>query len=175
MQIRRATVDDASGIAHIMELIVADRAYSAIDRAWTAEEQRSYLGALSTREAFHVAIADSGGIIGCQSLTRYNASLPSMAHVGEVGTWVLPEWRGHGIGRCLFEATRRCAAENAYRKLLCQVRASNSGALAFYGRIGFAECGRLRQQVVIDGRTDDEILMEFFLDGGRPEDRLEVE
>jgi RimJ/RimL family protein N-acetyltransferase len=163
IQIRRASVDDAPGIAHIMEVVAAERAYSAIDRAWTVDEQRSYLKSLTTREALHVASAESGGIIGCQGLTRYVPSLPSMAHVGEVGTWVLPEWRGRGVGRRLFEATRSCAAQQGYRKLLCQVRASNSGALAFYGRMGFVECGRLREQVIIDGRADDEIMMELFL------------
>ena len=32
-----------------------------------------------------------------------------MAHAGQLGTFVLPEWRGRGVGRALFEATRRFA------------------------------------------------------------------
>jgi ribosomal protein S18 acetylase RimI-like enzyme len=31
------------------------------------------------------------------------------------------------------------------------VRASNVPAQAFYKRLGFAECGRLRAQVIVDG------------------------
>jgi ribosomal protein S18 acetylase RimI-like enzyme len=42
------------------------------------------------------------------------------------------------------------------RKLVIQVRASNRAAQAFYKRLGFVECGRLRAQVIIDGREDDE-------------------
>ena len=36
-------------------------------------------------------------------------------------------------------------------------------AQAFYKRLGFVECGRLRAQVMIDGVEDDEIVMELFL------------
>jgi hypothetical protein len=33
----------------------------------------------------------------------------------------------------------------------------------FYTKLGFVECGRLSRQVVVDGREDDEVLMECFL------------
>jgi RimJ/RimL family protein N-acetyltransferase len=47
-----------------------------------------------------------------------------------------------------------------YRKLVIQVRGSNETALRFYGSLGFVECGRLRGQVVIDGKEDDEVILE---------------
>lgn len=162
-QIRPASIEDAKGIASVLESVVSERIHSAIDRAWTTEEQRSYLESLSGREVFHVATAASGDVIGYQSLDLYSPVLPSMAHVGQLGTFLLPEWRGHGVGQALFNATRRYAASVGYRKLVIQVRASNVPAQTFYRRVGFLECGRFRAQVIIDGRPDDEIVMEFFL------------
>jgi RimJ/RimL family protein N-acetyltransferase len=162
-QIRRATVDDAEGIARVLRSVVAERVHSAIDRAWTADQQRSYLQSLSSREAFHVAIAPSGDMIGYQSLDLYSSVLSSMAHVAQLGTFLLPEWRGRGVGQALFNATIGFAGSVGYRKLVIQVRGSNVSAQAFYKRLGFVECGRLRAQVVIDGREDDEIVMERFL------------
>ena len=162
-QIRPASIEDAKGIASVLESVVSERIHSAIDRAWTAEEQRSYLESLSGREVFHVATAASGDVIGYQSLDLYSPVLPSMAHVGQLGTFLLPEWRGHGVGQALFNATKRYAASVGYRKLVIQVRASNVPAQTFYRRVGFLECGRFRAQVIIDGRPDDEIVMEFFL------------
>ena len=162
-QIRRATVEDAEGVASVLRSVVSERVHSAIDRAWTADQQRSYLESLSSREAFHVAIAASGTIIGYQSLDLYSPVLPSMAHVGQLGTFLLPEWRGRGVGQALFNFTMPFAASVGYRKLVIQVRASNVSAQAFYKRLGFVECGRLRAQVIIDGGEDDEIVMEFFL------------
>ena len=54
-QIRKAVAGDAEGIAAVMHAVVAERVHSAIDRAWTADEERRYLASLSSREAFHVA------------------------------------------------------------------------------------------------------------------------
>jgi RimJ/RimL family protein N-acetyltransferase len=162
-QVRRATDRDAEGIARIMHAVAAERVHSAIDCAWTIEQERSHLASLSTREAFHVAIADAGNLVGCQSLELYSAFLSSMAHVAQVGTFILPTWRGQGVGQTLFQATRPFAVSAGYRKLVIQVRASNASALSFYQRLGFQECGRLRRQVVIDGKDDDEVVLELFL------------
>lgn len=146
-----------------MQVVVAERTHSAIDRAWTPDEQRAYIASLSDREALHVAIDAKGRIIGSQSIERYSTSLRSMGHVAQLGTFVLPEWRGRGVGQALFAATREFARSAGFRKIVIQVRASNRGAQEFYKRLGFVECGRFRGQVVIDGQEDDEILMETFL------------
>src|SRR5262245_35010636 len=160
VHIRKATADDAPGIASLMHAVVSERAYSAIDRAWSADEERRYLESLSSREAFHVAIAGSGEIVGSQSLELYSPVLTTMSHVAQVGTFVRPSWRGRGIGPALFAATRPFAVACGYRKIVITVRASNAAALSFYRRLGFVECGRLSKQVVIDGVEDDEVLLE---------------
>ena len=162
-RIRRATAADAGGIASVLERVVAERSYSAIDRAWTPDEQRRYLESLSSREAFHVALDADGTVIGYQSIDRYSTILRSMAHVGQLGTFLLAEWRGRGVGQSLFAATREFAQTAGYQKLVIQVRGSNAAAQSYYRRVGFVECGRLRDQVIIDGHTDDEVVMELFL------------
>src|SRR5262245_33402493 len=166
--IRRASLEDAEGIARVLDAVAGERIHSAIERAWTAAEQRTYLASLSSREAFHVAITASGHIVGYQSLDLYSPSLSSMAHVGQLGTFLLPEWRRRGVGLALFDATRRFAASTGYKKLVIQVRASNASAQAFYERLGFVQCGRLRAQVIVDGTEDDEIVMELLLSTPAP-------
>jgi RimJ/RimL family protein N-acetyltransferase len=161
--VRRASDDDAEGIATVLRAVVAERVHSAIDRAWTAEEQRRYLKSLSGREAFHVATTETGETIGYQSLDLYSPVLSSMAHVAQLGTFVTPTWRGHGVGQALFHATRRFAESAGYRKFVIQVRASNAAAQRFYRSLGFVECGRLTRQIIIDGHEDDEIIMECVL------------
>jgi len=86
-----------------------------------------------------------------------------MAHVGQVGTFLLPAWRGRGLGRTLWNATAAFARAAGYQKLLIQVRSSNVRAQSFYRSLGFAGCGRLSRQVRIDGEYDDEALMELWL------------
>lgn len=160
--IRRAGPDDAAGIVAVFEAVVGERVHSAIDRAWTADEQRAYLSSLSDREAVHVATDAADHIIGLQTIDRWSA-IGSMAHVGQIGTFVLPAWRGRGAGRELWDATAAFARAAGYRKLVIQVRASNAAAQQFYRGLGFRDCGRLSRQVVIDGVEDDELLMEWFV------------
>jgi ribosomal protein S18 acetylase RimI-like enzyme len=162
VQIRRASPMDAAAIVAVLEVIAAERIHSAIDRVWTVEQESRYLESLSPREAFHVAVDASQAIVGFQSLDLWSPHLTSMAHVGQIGTFLLPEWRGLGIGRQLWSATESFALVAGYRKLAIQVRASNNAAQAFYRRLGFQECGRLTRQVIIDGVEDDELLMELF-------------
>ena len=159
-------VEDAPGIAGVLQRVASERVHSAIERAWSVDQQSTYLASLSNREVFHVATADAGDIVGYQSLDLYSRALTSMAHVGQLGTFILPAWRGRGIGTALFQATNRFARSVAYRKFLIQVRASNGAARRFYNKLGFIECGRLTAQVTIDGLEDDEILMEYFVQAG---------
>ena len=161
--VRRAVPEDGPGTSRLLDSVVAERVYSAIDRAWNADEQRAYIQSLSEREALFVAVDDAGTIVGSQSLERYSHVLASMSHVAQLGTFVLPAWRGRGVGCALFAASSRFAVDAGYRKIVIAVRASNSSAQAFYRRLGFVACGRLRAQVILDDREDDEILMEYFL------------
>jgi ribosomal protein S18 acetylase RimI-like enzyme len=161
--IRRAVPDDAAAIVGIFEVVAAERIHSAIDRAWTIDTERRYLASLSPRECVHVAVEPGGRVVGVQVLDRWSSYLESMAHVGQAGTFVLPEWRGRRVGHLLWASTEAFAREAGYRKLVIQVRGSNLAAQGFYRQLGFRDCGLLTGQVIIDGVDDDEVLLELFL------------
>lgn len=161
--IRRAVEADAAAIVAIIEGIAAERIHTAIDRPWSADRQRQHLMSLSPREAVHVAEADGEGIIGHQSLELWAPTLGSMAHVGQIGTFLAPKWRRQGIGEALFRRTVAFARDHQFLKFVIQVRSSNLGAQGFYQHLGFVVCGRLTRQVRIGDQEDDEIVMEFFL------------
>jgi ribosomal protein S18 acetylase RimI-like enzyme len=162
-RIRPALPEDAAGIVAALNVVAAERIHSAIDRVWTVEAERRYMEALSPREAIHVAVDNARGIVGLQVLDLWSSILDLMAHVGQVGTFLLPEWRGRGVGRQLWNATLAFARDARYRKLVIYVRGSNANAQAFYRHLGFQDCGRLARQVMIDGVEDDEVLMELFI------------
>jgi ribosomal protein S18 acetylase RimI-like enzyme len=161
--IRRGTPTDAAGIAAVMEVIAGERIHSAVDRAWSVGEEERYLASFSAREAVHVAVHETEGIVGVQSVDRWSSIMTSMAHVGQVGTFLLPDWRRLGIGRQLWTATHAFARDAGYLKIVIQVRASNTNAQTFYQGLGFRVCGRLTRQVLIDGVEDDEVMMELFV------------
>jgi len=61
-----------------------------VARPWSPNDE---IEGLSPREVVFVAVAD-GRVVGFQTLDRW-ASYPSfMDNVGQLGTFVLPEWRG---------------------------------------------------------------------------------
>jgi len=86
-----------------------------------------------------------------------------MAHGGQIGTFLLPEWRGRGVARELWMVTLAFARAARYRQFVIYVRGSNTNAQGFYRHLGFQDCGRVTRQVMIDGVEDDEVLMELFV------------
>jgi ribosomal protein S18 acetylase RimI-like enzyme len=163
LRVRRAVPADAPGVVAVLAVIVDERVHSAIDRVWSVDQERTYLESLSARETIHVAVDAADHIVGLQTLDRWSAQLESMVHVGQVGTFLLPACRRRGVGSALWRATAAFAREARYEKLVVQIRSANTAAQSFYRALGFAECGRLARQVMIDGHADDEILMELLL------------
>lgn len=160
--VRKATEADVEGIAAVLALVAAERIHSAIDQPFTLEEHRTYLRTRSPREGIFVACS-ADRIVGFQSLDLWASTIHSMRHVGQLGTFVIPERRAQGLGNALFERTKAFAINVNYRKFVIQVRASNLPAQRFYRRLGFEDCGLLRDQVWIDGNFDGEVIMELFL------------
>jgi len=160
--IRKASTADAKTISSIWEVICAERKYTAINKAFTPQQEREYISSLSDREGIFTAEIEKQ-IIAFQSLDLWAKYTDSFDHVGTIGTFILPKWRRNSIGRQLANTTFRFARLNSYKKLIIYVRAQNTGALNFYKALGFVQKGILTDQVVIDGQYEDEIFMELFL------------
>jgi ribosomal-protein-alanine N-acetyltransferase len=56
-----------------------------------------------------------------------------------------PAWRRKGIGRGLMEKAMEEFAACGVGRAFLEVRESNTGAQAFYSKLGFAEAGRRRE------------------------------
>jgi len=163
IRIRQAVPEDALGVAEVLNSVIAERRYSALDTPFSVEEERSFIASLGPREAMFLAEVN-GQIVGIQTIDGYAKYTGSMEHVGIMGTFVLRDYRGKGIGRALAERTFSFARQCGYEKILIYVRASNEGALHFYKGLGFEEIGKASKQVKIDGEYDDEIFLELFLE-----------
>ena len=161
--VRRAVPADARSMVLLLREIAAERVFTAITEPWSQAEQERHISGLSPRELIQVAEDQDGNVIGYQVLELWAPSLASMAHVGQIGTFVGADWRGGGVGRRLFRSTHDFAGRTGYSKFVLQVRSGNAAAQSFYKQLGFEECGRLKAQVRVDGVEEDEILMELFI------------
>ena len=161
VNIARATDQDAEAISSIWEVICAERIYTAVNQPFTPTQQRKYLAGLSDREGVFVARIECQ-IVGFQSLDLFAKYSDSFAHVGVIGTFILPEWRKNGIARRLAEHVLEFARNNHYEKFVIYVRAGNKKAQTFYRSLGYRQKGVLTDQVKIDGQYEDEVFMELF-------------
>jgi L-amino acid N-acyltransferase YncA len=163
--IRAATSEDAAGIVAVFNPIIATRRYTAFDTPFTVEEERAYIGQMSPRDIFHVAVRQSDGdIVGFQSLSPFATYTQTFAHVGTLGTYVDMNCQRQGIARQLFAATFAAARALEYEKLFTYVRADNEKGLAAYLSQGFRIVGIAQRHAKVNGAYIDEIIIERFLD-----------
>jgi ribosomal protein S18 acetylase RimI-like enzyme len=160
--IRKATITDAKTISRIWEIICSEKIYSAVNKPFTIEQEREYIKSLSNREGVFLAYNENQ-VIGFQTLDEWSKVTDSFSHVGTIGTFIKPEFRGKGIGKKLAEFVFQFAKEKGYEKFIIYVRSTNTGAQNFYRKLGFTTRGILTNQVKINGDYDDEIFMELFL------------
>jgi L-amino acid N-acyltransferase YncA len=163
--VRRDDLQDAAGVARVLNSVIAERRYTALAGHWTPEAERAFLQSLGSRSQIFVAEA-GGQIVGFQVIEPFVAYTSTMDHVAHLGTYVLRDWRGQGVGRRLAEVTLAFARTQGYEKAVIYVLAHNEGGLAYYGGLGFEGRGTLVGQTKIDGVYYDEVVMEMHWGGG---------
>lgn len=135
--IRPATAEDAAPMADLLNEIIAIGGTTAMTGPF---DRARILGKFLEGPRFiscHVAAA-AGDVLGFQWLERGDgAALP--ADWGSIASFVDPASHGRRIGRRLFEATKAAAQGAGLAAIDATILRHNTGGLAFYGAIGFAD------------------------------------
>jgi dephospho-CoA kinase len=159
--VHRDDLDDAAGVAEVLNSVIAEGCYTALTGHWTPEAELTFLQSfLGPRSEMFVAERE-GRIVGFQCIEPFAAYTSTMDHVAILGTYVRADFRGRGIGGRLAEATFAFARAHGYEKSVIYVLAHNEGGLAYYRGLGFEERGTLQRQTKIDGVYYDEVFMEM--------------
>lgn len=157
-------VEDAEGIAAILNPIIAARCYTALDTAVTVDQESEFISTFPARGIFLVSVdSRSQSIVGLQTVSPFGEFTRAFDHVGVIGTFVDLELRRRGIARGLFAATFEAARRKGYEKFFSYVRADNGAALQTYLCHGFRIVGTAERQAKIDGRYVDEVMIEKLL------------
>ena len=165
IDVRPVTADDAAGVVAIFNPIIESGLYTAFDRPFTVEAERSYIENMGERDIFHVAIdSETGQIVGFQSASPIPSLSAGMAHVGAMGTFIDLNLRRQGIGRQLYPVTFQAARDKGYEKMFTYVRGDNPAALKAYTSQGFRVVGTAERHLKLkDGSYVDEIIIEKLL------------
>jgi ribosomal protein S18 acetylase RimI-like enzyme len=119
----------AFGSTYAKEAKLTDEDWAARVAQWTGETSTAYLA------------MDAGLACGIAAgyVDRDDATCAEL-----VSMWVAPTHRRAGVGRELVQAVREWARARGVRRLLLCVTCTNTGAIAFYERLGFTMTGRTK-------------------------------
>ncbi|MGL5194062.1 MAG: GNAT family N-acetyltransferase [Chroococcales cyanobacterium] len=134
IRIRSATVDD---VAVIFELICALAAYENLSDAVTGSPQALEEHLFGDRPYAQALIAEWSGTVVGFALFFYNYStFLTKPGLYLEDLFVLPEYRGRGIGKSLIEELAKLAVERGCGRMEWSVLDWNEPAIAFYRRLG---------------------------------------
>ncbi len=124
------------------------------------EERARFRQADGRAGLFLVAVID-GDIVGTSDIARGRHS--KNRHTASLGIALRKDARGVGLGRAMIQEMIGWAQSQGIRKLTLGVFASNRPAVALYRKLGFTLEGRLKGQVILQGKPVDELLMALWV------------
>jgi len=115
VHIRKAIPDDTKEVACVLNAVIHGGKYTAFARPFRVEKERLFISLLRERDAIFVAEVHDE-IVGIQVIGLYADYTDSMQHVSTMGTWILSDFRGHGIVRRPTEESFRFHSARDVRK-----------------------------------------------------------
>ncbi|MDC5856408.1 GNAT family N-acetyltransferase [Vibrio europaeus] len=162
--VRQVIVEDAQGIADVLNPIIIEGLYTVLDTTFSVDEEKESITQFPDKGVFSVAVnTENSEIVGFQNVEPFAAYTKAFDHVGVIGTFVAGSSQGQGVSKKLFESTFEVAKRKGYEKLFAYVRSDNERALTVYLKQGFEVVGRAKKHAKVAGVYIDEILIEKFL------------
>lgn len=171
LHVRKLTKADAERF-HALRLAALQDSPSAYgasyeeESAFSPEQIESRLADRADRGVFGAFNGDE--LVGLVALGR--ETMQKLQHKGMLfGMYVMPQFRGKGVGRVLVDAAVRLAESvPGLQQLKLSVNASNLSAIALYKACGFQVYGREAGALLHEGTLHDELHMSKHLSGLGP-------
>lgn len=131
---------------------------------YTVEGEREFLQKYAASENSLMVCAYVDGIYAGNGSFSPFGEAERYSHRATLGIALLQDYRNLGIGKALMRILIDKACECGFEILELDVVAANEGALHLYRKLGFTECGRVRNAMKYkDGTYADEFHMQLFL------------
>ncbi|MFX0052384.1 MAG: GNAT family N-acetyltransferase [Candidatus Hermodarchaeota archaeon] len=154
---------DSEDIARLIQ-ICREEGKTVLDK-YTAQEEEIYIKNLLPRDAIFVARQKGKIFAGFASINQRFHYSERLKHCGEVGTWIIPEFRRQGVGSSLWEkGIIPWCHKMGFKHLGFSIIAQNKEGIAFYEQLGFRVCGYHRKLILgYDGKYIDALEMELWI------------
>jgi hypothetical protein len=163
--IRPAQSGDRAQVVDNINLITAEEIYLQTDHFAPTADWERVLGGDSDNPAegrLLIVPVAGGQVVGHLRIFAGGYGAKDR-HVGSIGVALLPAYRGVGIGSTLLERGLAWAGPAGFVKMEAYVIASNLRARRLFQKFGFQLEGTRRQQLLIRGRYEDELVVARFL------------
>lgn len=156
MMIRQAKESDVEGIANVLK-----QSYNI----QSIEEGKGVFLSELKKEHHYIIAEEDGNILGIATWTIHDLPKHQLAELNRIA--VLPECRGKGVARQLFDGLLKNAKEfykknnSRLRKLYLLTHESNKRAHAFYEKMGFKHETTLKNHYY---ENDDERVYSMFFE-----------
>lgn len=133
----------------------------------TIDQEKAWVNEMLVNDSELLLVAEvDGKIVG--NIDFHIGKRKRIAHSGEFGMSVLPDWKNKGIGSILLKSLIAWAQSNPnIEKINLRVLSHNQQALVLYKKFGFKKEGRKYREIKYsDGTYVDEIHMGLFFERG---------
>ena len=151
---------DLRQAAELLNEIIAIGGTTALTKPMTRDSIGEWLFDNPGRATWHVAMDEDGTLLGFQWIGIWPELPPEAC---DIGTFVKAGRTGLGIGSKLFEATKTAARAMGYTWINANIRADNTGGLAYYQSRSFETYGRKDGVILEDGTEVSKILKRYDL------------
>jgi len=141
------------------DAIVKEKIYLAATEAFPLESTIEFVKTSVEKDIPQLFIIDSE----TDRCVGWCDAIPKEDTVGYIGTGLLKEYRGNGIGTQILHQIIELSKQYGYLKLELDVRASNKRAINVYEKVGFTVCNTVRDGFVFNDYTVTENVVQMEL------------
>jgi L-amino acid N-acyltransferase len=106
--------------------------------------------------------SETGELMGFASYGTFRA-YPAYKYTVEHSVYVAAPFRGRGLGKALLKEIIAAAGRQDYHMLIGAIDAGNAASIALHERLGFSQCGMIRQAGFKFGRWLDLVFYQLVL------------
>jgi ribosomal protein S18 acetylase RimI-like enzyme len=138
MQINVANTSpaDMRSLRECIDIVSREANFLASPEAPSEQELALDLLASARRDSIHLVAKDAQRVVAWAQIERGKGT--SVEHRGDLGMGVLPQYRGHGLGKRLLTDCIAAARGRGIDRIELEVRSDNRRALSLYCSVGFA-------------------------------------
>lgn len=142
MIIRRAEICDAAAIAEIYNWYIANTVITFETEHVSIEEMEARIREKLRNHDWLIAEEDNR-IIGYAYYGEFR-SRAAYGHTVEATIYLLPQYKGRGVGITLYEELFRSAGERKFREVLAVIALPNPESIRFHEKAGFTHAGIMK-------------------------------